>query len=75
MKSSTGQIREGAEEREGRLDEAFLRRVDSAMLMSKQADPHRIEETRRAAEEESRLANMTDVYGIERRRMRDEGRV
>lgn len=73
MKSSVDQVRQAAEEGEDWLGEAFLRRVDRAMLAGKQTDPHRFEETRRAAEEESRLANMVDVYGFERRRLRDTG--
>uniref|UniRef100_UPI00403A73B7 hypothetical protein n=1 Tax=Variovorax sp. BK018 TaxID=3450241 RepID=UPI00403A73B7 len=56
------------------LDEAFLLRVDHAMLMNKRSDPHRLQEVCRAAAEESRLASMTNVYGLERRRPVDEGR-
>ncbi|MFV0678187.1 hypothetical protein [Variovorax sp. tm] len=55
------------------LDEAFFLRVDRAVLMSKQTDPYRLGETQRAAAEESRLANMVDFYGLERRRLRDTG--
>lgn len=61
-------------EQQGVLDEAFLQRVDRAMRMSKQVDPHRMEQAWRATEEESRLANMTDAYGLERRRLRSEER-
>lgn len=32
------------------LDEAFLRRVDQAMLLSKQRDPYRRDQVHRAAE-------------------------
>ena len=62
--------KEGGEEV---LDEAFLRRVDRAMLISKQVDPDRLEEAWRAVVEESRLANTTDAYGLERRRLRVDG--
>ena len=62
--------KEGGEEV---LDEAFLRRVDRAMLISKQVDPDRLEEAWRAVVEESRLANTTDAYGLERRRTRGGG--
>lgn len=61
------------EEQEFVLDEAFLRSVDRAMHTSKQFDPHRLKEAWRAAQEETRLANMTDGYGLDRRRLR-EGR-
>ncbi|MET3465066.1 hypothetical protein [Variovorax atrisoli] len=60
------------EEQEFMLDEAFLQGVDRAMQMTKQFDPYRLKEAWRAAEEESRLASMTDVYGLERRRLRRE---
>lgn len=56
------------------LDEAFLQGVDHAMHMNKQSDPHRLKEAWRAVQEESRLTNMTDVYGLERRRLRSESR-
>ena len=50
------------------LDEEFLMRVDQAMLACKQSDPHRLAQVRRAAEEEARLANMTNAHGLEQRR-------
>ncbi|WP_139188701.1 hypothetical protein [Variovorax sp. OV700] len=50
------------------LDEEFLMQVDRAMLACKQSDPHRLEQVRRAAEEEARLANMTNMHGLEQRR-------
>ena len=61
------------EEQEFVLDEAFLRGVDRAMHMKKRSDPYRLKEAWRAAEEESRLASMTDGHSLERRRLR-EGR-
>lgn len=59
--------RQGQEgEREFAFDEAFLEGVDRAMSVQKQADPYRLEEVRRAAHEESRLASLTNSYGIDR---------
>ncbi|CAN7594557.1 hypothetical protein [Variovorax paradoxus] len=49
------------------LDEEFLMRVDRAMLACKQSDSHRLAQVRRAAEEEARLANMTNAHGLEQR--------
>ena len=62
-----------SEEPEFVLDEAFLQSVDRAMYMNKRSDPCRLGAAWRATQEESRLASMTDVYGLERRRRR-EGR-
>uniref|UniRef100_C5CKH1 Uncharacterized protein n=1 Tax=Variovorax paradoxus (strain S110) TaxID=543728 RepID=C5CKH1_VARPS len=59
------------EKQEFALDEAFLQGVDRAMYMNKQSDPFRLKEAWRATQEESRLASMMDVYGLERRRLRD----
>jgi len=50
------------------LDEEFLIRVDRAVLACKRSDPHRLEQVRRAAEEEARLDNMTNAHGLEQRR-------
>jgi hypothetical protein len=56
--ASTPGPQEGAPE----LDEAFFLRVDRAMLARKLSDPYRTDEIRRAAEEEARLANMSNAY-------------
>jgi hypothetical protein len=48
-------------------DEEFLMRVDRAMLAFKQSDPHRLEQVRRATEEETRLAIMTNAHRLEQR--------
>ncbi|MDP9881343.1 hypothetical protein J2W25_005679 [Variovorax boronicumulans] len=50
---------------ESLLDEAFLRRVDHAMLRSKQRDPHRLNQVRRAVDEEVRLAHLTGEYDFD----------
>ncbi|MDR6524352.1 hypothetical protein J2789_007063 [Variovorax paradoxus] len=55
------------------FDEEFLRQVDRAMLVRKQIDPHRLEEVQRAVAEESRLACLTNAYGIDR--LRDRSRM
>lgn len=47
------------------LDEAFLRRVDLAMLRSKQCDPHRLDHVRRAVDEEVRLAHLRGEYDFD----------
>ena len=57
---------------EALCDEEFLRQVDRAMLVRKQIDPHRLEEVQRAEMEESRLACLTNAYGIDR--LRDRSR-
>ncbi|ATA53138.1 hypothetical protein CKY39_07885 [Variovorax boronicumulans] len=58
------------------LDEDFLVRVDRVILACKQSDPHQLEQVRCAAEEETRLAIMTNAHGLEQRRGhgRDGGR-
>ncbi|MDR6522165.1 hypothetical protein EJP69_14360 [Variovorax gossypii] len=48
------------------FDEEFLKRVDRAMLERKQADPYCLQEVGRAAEEESRLAGLTNAHCIDR---------
>jgi hypothetical protein len=47
-------------------DEEFLKRVDRAMFARKQADPYRLDDVERAVQEESRLASLTNAYGIDR---------
>jgi len=64
---------EEGEEQESVLDEAFFRRVDRALLMSKRSVPHRFEEASRAVEEESRLASKTDTYRLEHQPLRRGG--
>lgn len=53
------------------LDEEFFTRVDRVMLSCKQSDPLRLQQVRPAAEEEARLANMTNSHGLEQRRAHD----
>ncbi|BEP57024.1 hypothetical protein GmRootV118_42680 [Variovorax sp. V118] len=47
------------------LDETFLRRVDQAMLRSKQCDPHRLGQVRHAIDEELRLAHLRGEYDFD----------
>ncbi|MCY1207045.1 hypothetical protein D3C87_358690 [compost metagenome] len=52
---SASQTTDSAKPEELELDEAFLERVDRAVLLSKQRDPFRLEEVHRALEHEVRL--------------------
>lgn len=42
------------------LDEAFLQRVDRAVLQRKQTEPFRLEEAWRAMQEEARLRHLQE---------------
>lgn len=46
-------------------DEAFLRRVDLAMLHSKQCDPHRLDQVKRLVDQEVRLAHLRGEYDFD----------
>ncbi len=58
---STSQIDTSAKSAAPELDEAFLRRVDQAVLLSKQRDPYRMDQVHRALEQEVRLAAIDTV--------------
>ena len=72
MKSVQERKQEEGGEQQCVLDEAFLREVDRAMSARKRTDPYRLEEVCRTAQEESRIASLTDAYGIDR--LSDRGR-
>jgi hypothetical protein len=52
------------------FDEAFLQRMDRAMLQHKQSDPYRLERAARAAEEEAHIAGLHKLYDLETKRER-----
>ncbi len=47
------------------LDEAFLQRVDRAVLACKQCDPYRLGQIHRALEEEIHLAGVNDAMYLD----------
>lgn len=53
---STSRTSDSVKPEEPELDEEFLERVDRAVLLSKQRDPYRLEQARRALEQEVHLA-------------------
>ena len=53
---STSRTSDSVNPEEPELDEAFLERVDRAVLLSKQRDPYRLEQAHRALEQEVHLA-------------------
>lgn len=53
---STSRTNDSVNPEEPELDEAFLERVDRAVLLSKQRDPYRLEQAHRALEQEVHLA-------------------
>lgn len=58
---STSQIDPSVKAVAPELDEAFLQQVDRAVLLSKQRDPYRLEQTHRALEQEVQLATIDTV--------------
>ncbi|GER13432.1 hypothetical protein VHAB30_46220 [Variovorax boronicumulans] len=53
---STSRTNDSAKPEEPGFDEAFLERVDRAVLLSKQRDPYRLDQVHRALEQEAYLA-------------------
>lgn len=53
---STSRTNDSAKPEEPEFDEAFLERVDRAVLLSKQRDPYRLDQVHRALEKEAHLA-------------------
>lgn len=53
------------------LDEAFLHRVDRAVLAREQGDPYRLDQVHRALEEEVHLASANGAMYLDRPPRRD----
>lgn len=53
------------------LDEAFLQRVDRAVLAREQSDPYRLDQVHRALEEEVHLASANGAMYLDRPPRRD----
>ena len=59
---SASRTNDSTKPEEPELDEAFLERVDRAVLLSKQRDPCRLEQVHRALEQEVHLAAIDTVF-------------
>lgn len=53
------------------LDEAFLQRVDRAVLAREQSDPYRLDQVHRALEQEVHLASANGAMYLDRPPRRD----